>query len=332
MKTILVTGIAGFLGSHIAEHLLRDGHKVVGIDSLEGGVVENVPEGARFIHADICDEPAIYRLFGHIKFDAIVHCAAFASENLSHSCRLHTYRSVVMGSANLVNAAVNHDVGLFVSMSSIAIYGAQEPPFHESTIPRPADPYGAAKLCMEQDLMAAHAFHGLNYVIFRPHNIIGIRQSLADSTRNVASIFIRQAISGKPLTVFDDGSQTRAFSPVSYVSKVIASCIGKPDTWNTVYNIGGDRVMTVMKLAMEILTLAESQSPLHFLPARHEARHAHSNHGKVHDAFDIIGSESIEDCLIAMIAEARKNPLPTIKDLPRVEIAKNLNPAWKHQN
>ncbi len=209
---VIVTGIAGFLGSHIAQHLLQDGHTVVGVDSLEGGTEENVPNGARFVEADICDAPAMARLFYHFQPDAVIHCAAFASENLSHNCRLHTHRSIVMGSASLINASVNHDVKVFVSMSSIAVYGRAIPPFKESDPCHPIDPYGSAKLCMEYDLKAAHDFHGLNYIIFRPHNIIGVRQSLADSTRNVASIFIRQALQEKPLTVFGDGFQTRCFS------------------------------------------------------------------------------------------------------------------------
>jgi UDP-glucose 4-epimerase len=330
MKTVLVTGIAGFLGSHVAECLLELGNKVVGIDSLEGGSVGNVPSGAKFIQMDICDEEQIERLFYHLKPEAVIHCAAFASENLSHNCRLHTYRSVVQGSATLVNAAINHGVKVFVSMSSIAVYGHQAPPFHEDQELKPMDPYGAAKLCMERDLIAAHDFHGLNYVIFRPHNIIGTRQSLADSTRNVASIFIRQALKGNPLTVYGDGKQTRSFSPVSYVARVIAASISREDCWNRAYNVGGSRSMEVLWLAHLILAKTQSKSMAVHLPERKEAKHAHSSHERVTDAFaDIEPMESIEDCIESMIFEARKHRMPDLKPLPRIEVAANLNPAWK---
>lgn len=325
---VLCTGIGGFLGSHIAQCLLKEGHKVVGIDSLEGGTEENVPQGAHFSEMDICDEMAVDKLFYHFQPDAVIHCAAFASENLSHNCRLHTHRSIVMGSATLVNAAVNHGVKVFVSMSSIAVYGRSIPPFKESDPCHPIDPYGSAKLCMENDLKAAHEFFGLNYIIFRPHNIIGVRQSLADSTRNVASIFIRQALQGKPLTVFGDGFQTRCFSPVSYVASVIASSIDKPDAWNETYNIGGSRVMTVMELAT-IVNRITGRSDIVHLPERHEVKHAQSSHEKVEEAFpDASHEESIEVCLSRMVFEAKNRPMPEVKALPRIEIEKQLNPAW----
>lgn len=328
MKTILVTGIAGFLGSHVAQCLVNNGYDVAGLDNLSGGAIVNVPDDTAFIEGDICDETLVNDLFARFKFDAVVHCAAFASENLSHCCRLHTHRSIVLGSATLINASVNHGVKVFVSMSSIAVYGRAIPPFKESDATHPIDPYGAAKLCMENDLKAASDFHGMPYVIFRPHNIIGIRQSLADSTRNVASIFIRQGIQGKPLTVFGDGMQTRSFSPVSHVAAIIAECIGRPDTWNETYNVGGNRSMSVLKLAQIVHALTDAKEIIH-LPERHEVKHAQSSHEKVEDAFpDIIPNESIEFCIADMISEAKQNPLPAVNPLPRIEIARLLNPAW----
>lgn len=329
MKTVLVTGIAGFLGSHVAERLIELGYKVCGIDSLEGGYESNVPAGAKFIKMDICDDEQVARLFYHLKPDFVIHCAAFAAENLSHNCRLHTYRSVVIGSANLVNAAINNQVRLFVSMSSIAVYGHQQPPFSEATTPMPMDPYGAAKLCMERDLIAARDFHGLNYIIFRPHNIIGTRQSLADSTRNVASIFIRQALRGNPVTVYGDGKQTRAFSPVSYVARVIVASLARESAWNRIFNIGGDRTMEVLWLAHMIIAKCASKSAAVHLPERREAKHASSDHSLVKQVFpDIEPGESIEDCIGAMIFEARKHRMPDMKPLPRIEVSANLNPAW----
>lgn len=335
MKTVLISGGAGFLGSHVAERVMRNGHQVIVIDDLSGGIEENVPKGARFIRMDICDEGAINRLFSHIHFDAVIHCAAFASENLSHNVRAFTYKNIVLGSANITNAAVNFGVPLVVSMSSIAVYGAQEPPFVEAMHPAAIDPYGCAKVCMESDLKAARDMFGANYVIFRPHNIIGVRQSLADSTRNVASIFTRQCIEFNPMTVYGDGTQSRGFSPVADVAEVIAACIDRPDTWNETYNIGGDKIMTVVELAAMIgaiaVELGVTNNPVvTHLPERHEVKHANSDHSKVRSKFpDLFVSQTdIRLTLVEMMKEAMVRELPAVKPLPPIEIQKNLNPAW----
>lgn len=334
MKTILVTGGAGFLGSHIAERFIANGHRVVILDNLIGGEECNVPKEANFIFGDVTDESRVVHLFGKIHFDAVVHCAAFAAENLSHNCRLHTHRSIVIGSGILVNAAVNTDCELFVSMSSIAVYGDRKPPFVESDPLLPCDPYGAAKACMEYDLRGASKNFGMNHLIFRPHNIIGTRQSLADATRNVASIFIRQALSAQPLTIFGNGEQTRAFSPVSKVAAIIAASVDRPDTWNRTFNVGGDSVMSVNRLAYVVCEKCglEEVNPV-YLPARNEVMHAHSSHDAVKQAFPDLAElpESIEDTVVEMIAEAKKAPLPKLRRLPRIEVFKNLPEIWKAQ-
>lgn len=329
MKTICVTGVAGFLGSHVAQHLIENKHHVIGIDDLSGGSLENVPKGVSFIRGDVCDPETVAHALSVAQVDIVVHCAAFASENLSHNCRMHTYRSIVMGTGNVVNACVNKGVRCLINMSSIAVYGHQPPPFKETDTPLPADPYGAAKACSETDLKAAYHNFGLHYVIFRPHNIIGTRQSLADSTRNVASIFIRQALAGQPLTIFGDGLQTRAFSPVSYVSKVIAASVDRENSWNHIYNLGGDVVMTVNDLADTLESVLGRKLYREYLPERLEAKHAHSEHSRVQHYFgDIPHEQTIAQCLEGMVEEARKRPLPPIKPLPPIEIQKNLNPAW----
>lgn len=322
------------MGSHITEHLLRAGHKCLVLDDLSGGTESNIPAGSQFYKADICDGAAVNRLFAHSGIEVIVHCAAFASENLSFNCPLHTLRSVVMGSTTLLNAAINHGVGLFVNMSSIAVYGHRAPPFSEQDTPTfGADPYGAAKACVEQMMVAMEGNFGIKTVTFRPHNIIGTRQSLADSTRNVASIFLRQALTGKPLTIYGDGLQTRSWSPVSHVAKIIAASVDRPETWSNTYNIGGDRTMRVWDLANIVCELVGVTPEFEFLPERNEAKHAHSRHERVAKAFSDLaeGGESIEECLSAMFAEVRSRPLPAMQALPRIEIHKNLNPAWTRQ-
>lgn len=331
MKTILLTGGAGFVGSWVAEYLIKNGHKVVVIDDLSGGKIENVPDGAEFVLGDITDEKTIDELFDRIHFDVIAHFAAFASENLSNHVPLHTHRSIVIGTQILINAAVNHGIGLFVNTSSIAVYGAGGPPFDEEMIPMPIDIYGAAKVCAETCFKVAHRHFGLNSVIFRPHNLIGTRQNMADSTRNVASIFIRQALSGQPLPIFGDGTQTRAWSPIEKVAKVIAASIDRPKIWNHTYNIGGDQVMTVDRLADLIIDMTGSIAGKIYLPDRNEVKHAYSNHQRARTAFPDFLNEEINPayCISEMIEEARKQPFLPLQSLPAIEIHKNLPEIWK---
>lgn len=336
MKTILVTGIAGFLGSHVAALLLKAGHTVYGFDDYSGGHYGNVPKGVSFfMKGDVSNRGDVGAVFaGSKQIDAVIHCAAFASEGLSHHVRRHTYNSIVMGSANLVNACVNRGVPLMVSMSSIAVYGEQKPPFMELTHPQPIDPYGAAKLCMEMDLIAASRhFPDFNAIIFRPHNIIGVRQNLQDRTRNVASIFIRQALLGQPLTIFGSGLQTRAWSPVSQVASVIAASIEdfyRP-AQNEIFNIGGSQVMSVLSLAKLVHEAVGLDTGLKMLPSRDEVEHAYSDQSKVRQHFPqhFNNPESIERCLEAMVHEARSRSIAELQAMPPIEITQNLPSVWK---
>ena len=152
------------------------------------------------------------RVFREHRVRRVYHLAAYAAEGLSHFIRRFNYQNNLIGSVNLINASVNHDVECFVFTSSIAVYGPNQVPMHEELVPAPEDPYGVAKLAVEQDLRACHAQFGLPYVIFRPHNVYGERQNIGDRYRNVIGIFMNQIMRGEPMTIFGDGRQTRAFT------------------------------------------------------------------------------------------------------------------------
>ncbi|MGZ4035095.1 MAG: NAD-dependent epimerase/dehydratase family protein, partial [Bacteroidia bacterium] len=212
MHTSLVTGGAGFIGAHVTNELIKQGHKVVVLDDLSGGFRENVNAKAIFIEGSITDHELLSKLFNEHKFDYVYHLAAYAAEGLSHFIKRFNYNNNLIGSVNLINESVKHKVKCFVFTSSIAVYGALKPPMLESMQPVPEDPYGIAKYAVEQDLKVTHEMFGLNYIIFRPHNVYGEYQNLGDRYRNVVGIFMNQLMQGKSLTVFGDGSQTRAFS------------------------------------------------------------------------------------------------------------------------
>jgi UDP-glucose 4-epimerase len=119
----------------------------------------------------------------------------------------------------------------------MAVYGTNQVPYTEEMIPCPEDPYGTAKFAVEQDLEHAHRLFGLDYTIFRPHNIVGTRQHIGDTFRNVVGIFVNQVMQEKPMTIFGDGEQTRAFSYVKDIVPYIAECINKDNTKGQVYNV-----------------------------------------------------------------------------------------------
>src|SRR5437868_6779742 len=209
MGTSLVTGGAGFIGAHVAEHLLKTGHHVVVLDDLSGGYVDNVPSGATFVEGSIMDHELIDRLFRTYSFDKVYHLAAYAAEGLSHFIKRFNYNNNLIGSVNLINASINYGVKCFVFTSSIAVYGAGQSPMTEDMIPVPEDSYGIAKLAVEQELRVTHEMFGLDYVIFRPHNVYGERQNIGDRYRNVVGIFMNQILKGEPMTIFGDGTQQR---------------------------------------------------------------------------------------------------------------------------
>lgn len=329
MSKVLVTGLLGMIGSWVGEHLLRAGHDVYGIDDCSGGNYDNLPKGARSYRGSTCDWGVVEVQVVHHRPDFVIHCAAFASENLSHNARVFTIENNLVGEAMVRNACINHGVKCMVSLSSIAVMGHQKPPFGDGTEPMPQDPYAITKFAGELDARAAREFHGLNYVVCRPHNCLGLRQNYADKTRNVAAIFIRQALEGKPFTIFGDGNQTRAFSPVATVSQIIAETIDRPDVWNKTFNVGSDRVMSVKALAEMIAAIAEVPCKIEYLPERKEASHAHMIHSTCRKYFGHVLEPDIEDVLAEMIHEARTNGFKPMQDGPAIEVERGLPESWR---
>lgn len=325
----LVTGGAGFIGSHVADALLQGGHSVVVLDDLSGGFKENVPQGASFVEGSITDVQLVNRLFAADRYAAVFHLAAYAAEGLSHFIKRFNYENNLVGSVNLINAAVNHGTQCFVFTSSIAVYGAGQSPLSESMVPEPEDSYGIAKLAVEKELEVSHHMFGLNYIIFRPHNVYGERQNIGDKYRNVIGIFMNQIMQRKPMTVFGDGSQTRAFTHIADVAPAIARCIEVPASWNTVYNIGADTPYSVKALAEKVAGAMNVKPDIKHLDARNEVLHAFSDHSKVRERFDLSTSVTLEEGLARMVAWAKVAGVKHSKSFENIEIRKNLPPSWQ---
>ena len=329
MITSLVTGGAGFIGSHVADELIKLGHKVVVLDDLSGGFIENVPAKANFIEGSINDHDLINRIFETYQFDYVYHFAAYAAEGLSHFIKRFNYQNNLIGSVNLINASVNFKVKCFVFTSSIAVYGALEPPMKEDQVPIPEDPYAIAKLAVEQELRVTNEMFGLKYVIFRPHNVYGERQNLGDKYRNVIGIFINQIMQGKPLTIFGDGMQTRAFSYIGDMSFAIANSINIDQAINQIFNVGADKEYSVNELALAVLKAMNSTEKIKHVEARNEVVHAWADHSKFYRLLGPKSTTNLEQGLKLMTQWALQNAIRKSSKFKNIEIEENLPPIWK---
>jgi UDP-glucose 4-epimerase len=326
----LVTGCSGFIGSHVAKELVSLGHEVIGIDDLSGGFLINNPEGMKFIQGSVADADFIQRVFASYQFDYVYHLAAYAAEGLSHFIRNFNYQNNLVGSINLINAAVNSGtVKTFVFTSSIAVYGSNQTPMTEALTPLPEDPYGVSKYAVELDLECAHRMFGMNYVIFRPHNVYGEGQNIGDPYRNVIGIFMNQIMQGKPMTIFGDGTQTRAFSYIADVAPIIARCVDVKEAYNQVFNVGADKPYTVSELAVQVAHAMGVKPEINYLDARKETLHAYCTHDKAHQYFhSLFSNVSLEDGLQKMAVWAKKTGALPGQIFEKVEIEKNMPPSW----
>jgi UDP-glucose 4-epimerase len=328
MPTSLVTGGAGFMGAHVASQLLEGDHSVVVLDDLSGGFEENVPAEAVFTRGSVTDGQLVSQLFDEHRFEYVFHLAAYAAEGLSHFIRRFNYTNNVLGSMTLINEAVRHDVRCFVFTSSIAVYGAEQTPMTEDTTPQPEDPYGIAKLTVEQDLKAAKRMFDLDHIIFRPHNVYGEYQNIGDRYRNVVGIFMNQLMSGEPLTVFGDGNQTRAFSYIDDVAPYIAGSIDIPEARNEVFNVGADRPYTVNELAESVMAAMEIEGELRHLSPRNEVVNAFSDHSKARRVFGMNEPVPLQEGLNRMAAWAKKVGPRKGEEFGDIELTKGLPPVW----
>jgi UDP-glucose 4-epimerase len=328
MNVSLVTGGAGFIGSHVAEQLIGLGHKVLVLDDLSGGFEDNVPPGAAFVRGSILDHALIDRLFREHRFDYVYHLAAYAAEGLSHFIKRFNFNNNVIGSVNLINAAVNYNVKCFVFTSSIAVYGAGQTPMTEDMTPVPEDSYGIAKLSIEQELRVSHEMFGLDYIIFRPHNVYGERQNIGDRYRNVVGIFMNQLLKGEPMTVFGDGEQERAFTHINDVAPIIAQSVDFPAARNQIFNVGADVPFTVNHLAKVVAAALGRSCNVRHLEARNEVKFAFSDHSKAQRIFGERGKTSLEEGIRSMSSWVNVHGARASSIFKDIEIMKNLPASW----
>ena len=326
---MLVTGAAGFIGSHVAGDLLARGHEVVALDDLSGGFTDNVPDGAIFYEGSVLDPVLVPRLFSEHRITDVFHLAAYAAEGLSHFIRRFNYSNNLVASMNLLNESVKAEVRTFVFTSSIAVYGAGQTPMREDLTPEPEDPYGIAKYAVELDLQAARRMFGLDWIVFRPHNVYGERQHIGDRYRNVIGIFMNQLMRGEPMSIFGDGSQTRAFSYIGDVAPLIAGSIDVPAARNQVFNVGADEATTVNELATLVARAMGKPPAIAHLEARKEVLHAVADHSKVRRVFNYEARWPLVQGLQRMADWALRVGPREPSRRSDIEVEKNLPNSWK---
>lgn len=245
---IFITGVAGFLGSHLADRMLDLGHYVVGIDNLIGGYESNVDPHVEFYKVDCLDLDAMTTVMKGA--DIVYHCAATAHEGLSVFSPHFITQNIFGASVATISAAIQNRVRKFVYCSSMARYGNQDFPFRETQAPQPVDPYAIAKVAGEDVLKALAPMNNMDWVVAIPHNIVGPRQRYDDPFRNVMSIMINRVLQGKPPIIYGDGSQKRCFSFIEDCIYCLEKLALDPNIKNDTFNIGPDEeFVTIQQLA-----------------------------------------------------------------------------------
>ena len=252
-----------------------------------------------------------------------------APEGLSHFIKRFNYNNNLIGSVNLINASVNHNVERFIFTSSIAVYGAGQVPMTEAMTPAPEDSYGISKYAVEMELKVSHEMFGLDYVIFRPHNVYGERQNIGDKYRNVVGIFMNQILQGQPLTVFGDGNQTRAFSYIGDVAPVIAQAAQNMAARNQIFNVGADQPYSVNDLAAIVARAMGVEPSLKHLDARKEVVHAFSDHSRVAEVFGYTPLIGLKEGVASMAEWVKTHGARHSQEFDNIEVYRNLPPSWK---
>ena len=329
---IFVSGIAGFLGSHLADTFLADGHQVVGCDSMIGGELRNVPNEAEFHQIDCCNFEAMLRLTKGC--DIVYHAAATAYEGLSVFSPHLVMHNIVDASVSLFSAAIQNKVKRIVFCSSMARYGSNEIPFREDYVPKPQDPYGIGKVCAEDTLKNLCQVHGIEYVIAVPHNIIGPRQKYDDPYRNVASIMINLMLQGRQPMIYGDGRQMRCFSFIDDCIFCLKEMAVRDNVVGETINIGPDEeFVEIIELADTIANLLQFNINPVFMPDRpQEVKMASCSATKAREMLGYKTTVSLKDGLQQMIDYIRKHGAQPFKYHLDLEIINEKTPkTWSER-
>ncbi len=313
---IFASGVAGFMGSHIAREALERGWEAVGIDSLLSSTA-SAPDGARWEKADCCDSTTYEHLLDGV--DVVYHCAAAPYEGLSVFSPEIVFRNTLSSTVALLRASINARVKRFVFVSSMSRYGHGRAPFSEDMPTAPVDPYGVAKVAAEEAVKCLCDLHGVAWTICVPHNVFGPGQRFWDPYRNVPAIMANRVLSGKRPVVYGDGLQRRS---LSYIADVVAPMItmaDHPAAPGQVFNVGpGGQGVTIADLADRIIRLAGADMEPEYFPGRpSEVHQAYCSADKTRDVLGCEAQWDLDAGLAELIAWIRTcGPRPFEYHLP----------------
>lgn len=327
---IFITGVAGFLGSHLADRMIALGHEVVGNDNLLGGYVANVNHKVDLYNVDCCNRDMMTQIMQGS--DVVIHCAATAHEGLSVFSPDFITKNIYQASVSTISAAISVGVKRFVFCSSMARYGDQPAPFHEDQVPMPVDPYGIAKVAVEQTLKVLGDTHGMEWNIAIPHNIVGPRQRYDDPFRNVMSIMANRNLQGKPTYIYGDGLQTRCFSYIDDCLQCLEKLALDASIVNQTINIGPDEgAITINRLAELVAHGCGFQGkPIYLADRPREVKHATCSSDKARTILNYKTTVSVEQSVRETVSWIREQgPKPFDYSFP-LEIINDLTPVtWK---
>ena len=331
-KNILVTGVAGFLGSHLSEKLVELGHRVVGLDNMIGGYEDNVPKKIDFHNVDCCDFEKIKVLMKDI--DVVYHCAATAHEGLSVFSPFEITKNNYLASISIFSAAVNEKVNRIIFCSSMARYGDQNAPFVESMKPKPVDPYAISKVAAEEVLKNLCELNNIEWVIAVPHNIIGPRQKYDDPFRNVVSIMINRMLQGKAPIIYGDGKQTRCFSYIDDCLSCLIPMLDQKNLNKEIINIGPDEEFVTINKIAEICSnvTGVNLNPIYKKDRPQEVKHATCSADKARKLLKYKTRVKLVDGIAKTFQYIKSRGIRQFDYNINIEIDNELTPStWKNK-
>jgi len=329
MKNVIITGIAGLIGSRLADWILQNkpDYNVVGIDDLSGGYVENIDPKVIFYNRQIGIN-SIEDLFEKYQPEYVFHYAAYAAECLSPFIRKYNYQNNLVASADVINNCIKYSVRRLVFTSTLAVYGNAVPPFDETLIPNPIDPYGVSKFACEMDIKIAGEQHGLDWCIIRPHNVYGTKQNIWDKYRNVLGIWMYQYMNNEPMVIFGDGLQTRAFSFIDDILPCMWNAAELSTASKQIINVGG-KYHTNIKTACDILQKVIGEGEIVFKESRHEVKNAYVTWQKSVDILGYNEKHNLEQGISKMWNWAKTQPMRKRFEWNQFELNNGIYSYWK---
>ena len=339
---IMITGVAGLLGSRLADFLIDNGHHVIGIDDMTGGYVDNINPDVDFCEVNIAtDLDKLDNIFSVSKPDYVYHLAAYAAEGLSPFIRGYNYTNNLVATANIVTQCIKYNVRRLIFTSTMAVYGhgmKDSTLFNESLPRAPIDPYGNAKAACEIDIEIAGEQHGLDWCIIRPHNVYGEGQNIWDKYRNVLGIWMYRIINKLPVLIYGNGQQTRAFSYIGDSLPSLWKAAIEPKASKEIINLGGIKSHTILNACMPLIRVIGEDDvhykydgiPIEFVEPRFEVEHCVPTWIKSDDILGFEHKTDLEQGLRTMWNWAIKQPNREQKLWDKYELDKGIYDYWRN--